>query len=77
MEYWCLYRPSRDEEMRDSQTDSGLVTPCGAWAPEDKVEKEEWALNAQILSLPVMLREGSILIPLVCPLSPYKKASTP
>lgn len=45
--------------------------------PEDKVEKEEWALNAQMLSLPVMLREGSILIPLVCPLSPYKNASAP
>lgn len=56
--------------MRDSKTDSWLVTPSGAWAPEDKVEKEEWALNAQMLSLPGMLREGSILIPLVCPLSP-------
>lgn len=61
--------------MRDSKTDSWLVTPCGA--PEDKVEKEEWVLNAQMLSLPVMLREGSILIPLVCPLSPSKKASAP
>lgn len=46
--------------MTDSKTDSWLVTPCGAWAPEDKVEKEEWALNAQMLSLPGMLREGSI-----------------
>jgi len=63
--------------MRDSKTDSWLVTPCGAWDPEDKVEKEEWVLNAQMLSLPVMLREGSILIPPVCPLSPSKKASAP